>query len=514
MIRHRAALVTALAVMVAPFMEVLDTSVANVALPHIAGALGADTDESTWVLTSYLVSNAIVLPLSGWLAQVFGRKRLYQACIALFTASSALCGMAQSLDALILCRVCQGIGGGALQPLSQAMVRDAFPPERQGMGMAIFGMGVVLAPIVGPLLGGWLTDNYSWRWIFYINVPAGLLAIILTALVVDDGSDGRARRGRIGGDILGVSLLVIGIGSLEIFLDEGQRLDWFSSQFILTFAVLAAVGLATLVVWELRAPSPVLHLRLLAQPNFAVACVMMFALGFVLYGSTLILPLFVQTLLGYSATLSGLVMSPGGVVVLLSMPVVGALLSRVSPRILTTCGLMCGAAGMVHLSGLDLQADTQAIVIGRMIQSLGMAFLFVPINTAAFIAVAPADNNHASGLINLMRNIGGSSGIALITTFIARRSQEHHARLAEHVSLVDPVVRARLEGLEARLVEAGASAADAVRQADALLQAALQRQAAQLAFLDAFLLLASIFVVLIPLALTLRGRPHGAVGID
>src|SRR5580700_7088450 len=409
-------------VMLATFMEVLDTSVANVALPHIAGSLSSSVDEATWVLTAYLVANAVVLPLSGWFSTLFGRKRFYMACVVLFTASSAMCGLAPSLPILILCRVLQGLGGGALQPVSQAILRETFPREKQGIAMAVYGMGVVFAPVVGPTLGGWITDNYTWRWIFLINVPVGVCSLLIfdpPYLIRKTLRDGLKI------DYVGLGLLATGLGALEIMLDDGQKNDWFSSNGIVAAAIIAAIGLVGVVVWELRQKEPIVDFRLLKDRTFATSTASMFILGFVLYGSTMALPLFLQTLLGYTAMQSGLALSPGGLVIMVMMPIVGILLSKIEARWLIIFGLIISSLGLFEMSHFDTQINFGHAVSERVVQSFGLAFLFVPINTVAFSFITKAKTGYATGLINLARNIGGSSGIAISTTLIARREQLH-----------------------------------------------------------------------------------------
>jgi len=415
------------AVMLATFMEVLDTTVVNVSLPHIAGNLSATIDESTWTLTAYLVANAIVLPLSGWFSTLFGRKRFYITCVILFTLSSALCGLAPSLGMLVFFRVLQGLGGGALQPVSQAILVESFPKSKQGMAMAIFGIGVVFAPVIGPTLGGWITDNASWRWIFLINIPIGILSVLLATIFVFDPpyllrksfADGLKL------DYIGLGLLGLGLAFLEIMLENGQRKDWFSSDLIAASVVIAAVCLVAVVFWELRVKDPVVDFRMLKDRNFALATGLIYVIGFILYGSTMLMPVFLQTLLGYTATLSGLVLSPGGIVVAFLMPMIGVMLGKVQPRWLITFGLVLSAVGLLRMTGFDLEVDYRTALIARVVQMMGIAFLFVPINTAAFAFVPKEKVNNCTGLINLARNIGGSAGIATATTILARRQQFH-----------------------------------------------------------------------------------------
>jgi DHA2 family multidrug resistance protein len=501
-------------VMLATFMEVLDTSVANVALPHIAGSLSSSVDESTWVLTAYLVANAIVLPLSGWFSSLFGRKRFYMTCVALFTLSSAMCGFAPSLTTLILCRVLQGLGGGALQPVSQAILRETFPREKQGMAMAVYGMGVVFAPVVGPTLGGWITDNFTWRWIFLINIPVGICSLLLTSLLISDPP--YLVRKSLAGlriDYIGLGLLATGLGALEITLDEGQRNDWFSSHGIVAAAVIAVVALVGVLFWELRQKEPVVDFHLLKERNFAISTLMMFVLGFVLYGSTMALPLFLQTLLGYTATQSGMAVSPGGLAIMMMMPIVGMLLSKYEARWLVIVGLLVSSLGLFQMSHFDLEIGFRNAVMARIVQSLGLAFLFVPINTAAFYFVSRENTSYATGLINLARNIGGSTGIALATTFLARREQLHQQRLIEHVSSLDGPYRATLDAAKQMFLSKGADAVYAASQAQQMIYNMVHRQAQMLSFVENFRMFALTFLAVIPLVFLMkktRAKKDGA----
>ncbi len=501
----------ALTVMLATFMEVLDTSVANVALPHISGSLSSTIDESTWVLTSYLVANAIVLPLAGWFSTLFGRKRFYMACVGMFTVSSLLCGLAPNLPMLILFRIMQGIGGGAMQPISQAILVESFPKKKQGMAMAVYGMGVVLAPIIGPTLGGWITDDYSWRWIFLINIPVGLLALALTAFLIFDPPylERKSLRCGLRIDYIGLGLIATGLGFLEILLDDGQRKDWFSSNLIVVSAVLACVCLGAVVFWELYSKDPIVNFRLLKDRNFALATFTMFLLGFVLYGSTMLLPIFLQTMLGYTALLSGLALSPGGIAILFLMPLVGKLLSRkVEPRWLLMFGLALSAAGLFQMAGFNLQVDMATAIRARIVQSCGIAFLFVPLNTLAFSYIAKEKANSATGLINLARNIGGSAGIAFVTTELARRSQVHQHNLISHVTVFDRHYNDILQSAAHLLMMRGSSASQALHQAQALVYGMVQREASMQAFIDAFRLLGMVFLIIAPvMALMKRTAP-------
>jgi len=492
-------------VMLATFMEVLDTSVANVALPHIAGGMAVDVEESTWVLTSYLVSNAIVLPLSGWLASLFGRKNVFLTCVGLFSLSSFLCGIAPNLELLIVFRVFQGIGGGALQPISQAILLESFPPQKRGIAMGVFGMGVVVAPIVGPTLGGWLSDNYSWRWIFFINIPVGLLSLFLTSLFIFDPPYlVRKRLADVKIDYVGLGLISLGLGCLQIFLDKGQTEDWFASRLIVTTGTIALVSLAVLIVWELIYGSPVVNLRLMKDRNFAMGVVTMFVLGFVLYGSILLLPVLLQTLLGYTATLAGMALSPGGLLTLAMMPIAGSLVARVQARYLIMVGLGIVGYSMFYMAGFNLQIDFRMAVMGRAIQGAGLAFLFVPINAAAFYFVPKEKTGQGTAIINLVRNVGGSSGIAFVTTLLARDTQAHQNFLVHTLTPLNPVYNQAIAGAQATLIEQGIGASQAPMRALGLIYRALVQQATMLAYNDTFRILGVISLALIPLMFLLK----------
>ena len=422
--------IIALTVTLATFMEVLDTSIANVALPHISGALGAGQDESTWVLTSYLVANAMILPMSSWLSLIVGRKRFYMSCVFLFTISSMMCGFAPSLPLLILFRVLQGASGGGLGPSEQAILADTFAPEKRGMAFAIYGMAVVVAPVLGPIMGGYITDNYSWRWIFFINVPVGILSLILVQRMIQDPPALKAERKRrlAGGlriDYIGMSLLALGLGSLQFVLDKGERDDWFSSHLILSLSIVAVICLVVVVFWEARQKQPVFDVSLFRNRSYAVAQAMMFMVGFVLYGSTTLLPLMVQTLFGYTATSAGWVLTPGGLVIMVMMPISGVLVSKFQARWLLGIGFVGQALALLHMSHFDLGTDYKTFVMARIFQSLSLAFLFIPINIAAYIGVPSEKNNDVSSAVNLMRNLGGSFGIAIAATIESRRLQYH-----------------------------------------------------------------------------------------
>ena len=505
--------VIAVTVTLATFMEVLDTSIANVALPHIAGNLSAGRDESTWVLTSYLVSNAIVLPLSGWLSELLGRKRFYMSCVALFTVSSFLCGLAPSLGVLVICRILQGAGGGGLQPSEQAILNDTFSLEKRGMAFAVYGLAVVVAPTIGPWLGGWITDNFSWRWIFYINVPVGIISLILTNLLISDPPYMKRASVKSGFriDYIGIGLISLGLGSMQIILDKGQREDWFSSNFIRVFFTLMVFGIIGGILWELRQKEPVVDLKMLKNRNFAISTIAMFFLGFVLYASTVLIPQLLQELMGYTAQLAGMALSPGGAVIMCMMPVVGILVSKVDTRILITFGCIVSASALFVMAGWDLQLDYGHAVRARMLQSFGLAFLFIPINVAAFAYVPREKSNMGTGIINLARNIGASVGIATVTTMLDRRAQFHQARLMEHVNDYSAAYHNMLNGIQTKLVAAGSTMAQASAQAHGMIYNTVQRQAVMLAFIDNFKMLGIVFFAIIPILLLMR-KPRAGAG--
>jgi DHA2 family multidrug resistance protein len=507
--------IIAITVTLATFMEVLDTSIANVALPHIAGSLSAGQDESTWVLTSYLVSNAIVLPLSGWLSSIMGRKNFYMSCVALFTVSSFLCGLAPNLATLIVCRVLQGAGGGGLQPSEQAILADTFPPAKRGMAFAVYGIAVVSAPAIGPTLGGWITDNFTWRWIFFINIPVGIISLLLTSRLIQDPPYLKRRKlSETSIDYIGLGFVALGLGALQIVLDKGQRDDWLESHFIVTLSLIAAASLIFVVFWEWTRKDPIIDLHLFRDRTFAVSNLLMFMLGFALLGSTLLLPLFMQTLLGYSAEQAGLALMPGGFTIMLLLPLVGFLLSRYSPRWLLIFGLVVLSGALFHMARFDLEIDFRTAAMARVFQAAGMAFLFVPINTAAYAFLPREKNNAASGLMNLARNIGGSVGISLVTTMLDRRTQVHSSDLSRNLSAANPAFRAMLQGATRAMQAHGASAAYATRQAYALIEGTIQRQATMLAYIDDFRLLGISILAMVPLVFLMKkGKPGGGIAV-
>ncbi len=502
----------ALVVTMATFMEVLDTSIANVSLPHIAGSLSVGQDESTWVLTSYLVSNAVVLPISGWLASKIGRKRFYMSCVAIFTISSFLCGIAPTLGSLIFFRVIQGAGGGGLGPSEQAILADTFPPAKRGMAMAVYGMAVVLAPAIGPTLGGFITDNFSWRWVFFINIPVGLLSLTLTSRVVTDPPHLKVARERTGSiDWTGLGLIATGLGALEVVLDKGQEEDWFQSRFITGFALYAAVALVSFVAWEWNHDTPIVDVRMFKRGGFAVANSLMLVLGISLYGSTVLLPQYLQVLMGYSAQQAGMALSPGGVLIILLLPFVGRMVGKVDTRWLIAFGFAILSTSLFYMSSVvNMQMDFRTAVALRMFQSAGLAFLFVPIQTISYSGVPVQKYNQVSGIMNLSRNMGGDIGIAFVTTLILRRAQLHQLTLSGHVTAYDAGYTAAAGRIAQALEHAGTTSATAAHDATAVLYGQLLQQATQLGYLDALRALAIACAIMVPVVWLAKRPQMGA----
>ena len=490
----------AASVMLATFMVVLDSSVANVALPHIAGNLSASTDEATWVLTSYLVSNAIMLPAAGWISRRIGRKRLLIVSILIFTAASLLCGMALSMPMLIVARILQGVGGGGMQPLAQAILLESFPPSKHGTAMAVFGVGIVVAPVIGPTLGGWITDSYSWRWIFYINLPVGLLALFMVNLFIEDPPYLRkAFRGAI--DYLGFGIMAIWLGTLQLVLDKGQEADWFAAGWIRWTAAVSAIALLSFIMREFTSREPIVQLRILGNRNFLVGTVITCLYGFVLYGVTAILPLFLQTLMGYSAMESGLTVTPRGVGSLLSMIVVGILVNYIDGRILLACGFAIFGYSSLLLSHINFAISMGSVAWPNFINGFAGGFVFVPLTTMAMGLLRKQEIGNAAGIYNLMRNIGGSIGIASVTTLLVRGAQTHQNYLAANVSAGNPTAMALLQGLQAKFSLGGASAYSAHQEAMGALYRSVQQQASLLAYADNFRLLGFLSLLCVPLVL-------------
>jgi DHA2 family multidrug resistance protein len=496
--------IVTIAVMLATFMEVLDSTVVNVSIPHLAGNMGATYEEGTWVVTSYLVSNAIILPMAGWLASTFGRRRVLLICVTGFTLTSLLCGLATSLESLIFIRVLQGLTGGGLQPLSQAVLLETFPPSRHGSAMAAFGLGIIIAPILGPTLGGWITDNYTWRWIFYLNLPVGILSVLRISQYVTDPhylKDGKT--GRV--DIWGMGFLALGFGMLQMVLDTGQRKDWFGSNQLRTWTALCVMGLVGMVIRELTAHDPIVDLRGLKDITYSTGVILMTMVGFVLYASLTMVPIYLETLLDYPAYQAGLAMSPRGLGALIATPIIGQLTNRYDPRKLLFAGFLMGFWSMLSLSHLNLNAGYWDIFWPQVLQGFGMGCMFIPLAATSMAAISKQRMGNATSIYNLMRNIGGSFGIASMTTLLARRNQFHQNQLISHLTPSDLETRAMLQGLQAWFqLHAPLSAVDAQKKALGALYAMVQRHAAMLSFVEIFWVLGIMFLAMIPFLLFLR----------
>ena len=491
-------------VMLPTIMEIIDTSVANVALPHMQGSLNAGTDEITWVLTSYLVANAIILPMTGWLSRLFGRKRFLITCISLFTFASLLCGAAPNLGVLIIFRILQGAAGGALIPSSQAIMMETFPRKEQGMAMAIFGIGAMFGPIIGPALGGWVTDHLSWPWIFYINIPVGIIAVIMAStFIFDPPYMKRSTNFRI--DYWGLSLLILGLGSLQVVLDKGQQDDWFESSFIIAFSLVALISLVALVFVELRQADPIINLRLFRTLSFSTGNLIMFVFGFCLYSAIVLIPLFLQTLMGYNATLAGMVLAPGGIATLMVMPLVGTALSKgVDGRWIVGCGLIIGSSAMFIMQGFTLEASYWDFVWPRIVLGCGLGMVFVPLTTLTLADIPKPEMGNATGMFNLLRNIGGSVGIAVSATLLTRFSQFYQNNLVSNLYPTNLTLQTTLPAISTTLAAHGMNPANAEQGALALVSATVRRQAGLLSFNHAFWLIGLVFLFGLALLLLLR----------
>jgi DHA2 family multidrug resistance protein len=502
---------------IATFMTVLDSSIANVALAHIAGGLSATYDEATWVITSFLIANAIIIPISGWLSNVVGRKRFYMISVALFTGASILCGFAPNLTWLIIARVLQGIGGGGLAPTEQSMLVDTFPPRSRGAAFAAYGMVVIVGPIVGPVLGGVITDNLSWHWVFLINGPIGVLSLTLVGLFVHEPDALKQDRARLLEkglriDIIGFALVALALGCLEFTLDRGQRDDWFSSPVITTFAVVSAVSFLAFVPWELTREDPIVPLRMFARRNFSIACIFLLAVGVILFGTTQFIPQLLQQVMGYTATDAGLALTAGGFATILAMPLVGALTGRVDARILIGSAFVVEALALWNMSHLNTNMSFADAATARMWQAVGIPFLFVPISAIAYVGLRPEESNQASALMNVARNLGGTFGISLVQTMLAQRAQFHQARLVETLNPLNPNYAAQAAGAAQGLIAHGQAAFASSAEATAQLYAGMMRQAEMLSYVEVFHTLAIVIALLAPLVFLLRGEQAQAGG--
>ncbi|MGI4879200.1 MAG: DHA2 family efflux MFS transporter permease subunit [Janthinobacterium lividum] len=502
---------------IATFMEVLDTSIANVSLNHIAGSVSVSLDEATWVLTSYLVANAIVIPISGWLSDVIGRKRYYMISVALFAAASLACGLAPNIQFLVIARVLQGIGGGGLAPSEQSMLADTFPPEKRGQAFAAYAFVIIVAPVIGPTIGGWVTDNYSWHWIFLINVPVGMLSLFLVGTFVDepkilvDERKARLKKG-LSVDWVGFLLVAAGLGCLEITLDRGEREDWFGSNMIVTFAIVAAISLVALVIWELNRKDPIVNLRLLGNRNFAAVITVMMITGVILFGTTQLIPQMLQEVLGYTATNAGLAMTVGGLGTIGAVVIVGRLAGKVDVRLLLGPALLVQAAALWNLSRLNADIGFWNAATARLFQAVALPFLFVPITTVAYAGLKPSETGDASALLNVFRNLGGTIGISLSQALLTDRSQFHQSRLTERLNPLSPNYPGGLAAIEQALRDTGTSAASASQLALGELYRITVRQAQMLAYIDVFHTLMIIVLVLSPVVLLLKSAKGASPG--
>ena len=488
----------ALTVMLPTLIEIIDTSVVNVSLNHIRGSLSAGIDESTWTITAYLVSNAIIIPMAGWLSRLIGRKNYLIASIALFTFSSFMCGSAWSLQSLVFFRIIQGIGGGGLVPLSQSILLETFPREKHGTAMAIFGMGAMLGPIVGPVLGGWITDNWSWRWIFYINIPIGILSIIMNIIVIQDPPYMKRVKMKI--YYWGLAFLAAGLGSLQFILDKGENEDWFASNLIVTFAIISVVSLVLLVINEYYSEHPIVNLRLFKDRTFTSGATVMFFVFLNLFGSIVLLPIFLQSIMGYTSFYAGLVLGPGGIATMLAMPFAGKLIGKVNPKRLLAVGIVICALSTYMMSQFNLTTDFWTFVWPRTILGIGMGLTFIPLTTMTLSHISRENMTEASSLYNLLRNLGGSVGIAFTTTILSRRAQFHQTRLVEHLNPFDPAYSIYRNKIGAFLGSQGLPAAGA----DGLMYRELIRQSTTLAFTDAFLTICALILCVLPLVFLMK----------
>jgi len=500
----------AITVTLATFMEVLDTSIANVALPHMAGSLGASQEEATWVLTSYLVSSAIVLPISGWLANRIGRKRFYMTCVAMFTACSLLCGLAQTLPLLIFARILQGLGGGGLATSEQAILADTFPIEKRGQAFALYGMAVVVAPAIGPTFGGWITDNFNWHWIFFINIPVGLLSLYLSNRMVEDPPFLKARKEaakHLKVDFMGLGLVALGVGLLEFTLDKGQEKDWFGDPMIRVTSILAVCLLIFFAYWEWNHPDPIVDLKLLKNRNFGTAVFLQFFLGMVLFATTVIIPQYVQVLLGYTAERAGMVISPAAFVMMFMMAIAGRTVGKMDPRLMVCIAYIITALGVFNLSQLDLTSSFGHIIELRMLQVIALPFVFIPISTLNYVGVPAAKTNQISALSNFARNLGGSAGTALLTTYIVRMSQVHQTALAANVVPGSVAYTSFMDHVKEILIGHGMASAAAGQVAIGQAYQMMLRQASMLSYKNAFTILGCVVMLLSPLPFLMRLPP-------
>jgi len=488
--------------MLPTLIVIVDTAVVNVSLDHIRGSLSAGIDESTWAITSYLASNAIIIPMAGWLSRLLGRKRYLLSSISLFTLSSFMCGSSWNLQSLVFFRILQGIGGGALQPISQAILLETFPPHQHGMAMAIFGVGTMFGPIIGPLLGGWITDNWSWHWIFYINVPIGVVSVLMVLFFIVDPPYMERTKMKI--DHWGLFFLVVGIGCLQIVLDKGQREDWFSSSFITWMSYIALSSLVLFIMVEFFVRNPIVNLRTFRDPSFSSGNMIMFFTFFNLFSSLVLLPIYLQTLMGYTSYLSGLVLAPGGIATMIAMLIAGKLITRINPKAILAFGLAVAAYGVHLMAQLNLLADFNTILWPRVVMSMGMGFLFIPLTTLTLSGIRKEEMGNATAIFNLLKNLGGSFGVAFMTTLLARGAQFHQFRLVDHLTPFGRNLQLAVPQISQTLQERGFTPSLSDQGAMGVIYRELLRQASMLSFNDVFSLLSVMLVLILPLTLLMR----------
>jgi DHA2 family multidrug resistance protein len=494
--------IVAITVMLPTLIEIVDTSIVNVSLNHIRGSLSAGIDESTWAITSYLVSNAIIIPISGWLSRFFGRKRYLIFSLSLFTFSSLMCGFAWNLQSLVFFRVLQGLGGGALQPISQAILLETFPPHQHGMAMAIFGIGIMFGPIIGPLLGGWITDNWSWHWIFFVNVPIGLISILMALLFIYDPP--YMQRIRMKVDYWGLLLLAVGLGCLQIVLDKGEREDWFSSGFITWMSYISVSSLTLFILVDLFAENPIVPLRTFRNLSFSTGNIIMFFTFFNLFGSIVLLPIYLQTLMGYTSFLAGLALGPGGLATMIAMPIAGKLVTKISPKAILAFGIAVAGYSVHMMAQFNLTVDFNTIFWPRVVLGIGMGFLFIPLTTMTMSSIRNEEMGDATAIFNFLRNLGGSFGVAFITTVLARRAQFHQVHLVEHMTPFDRNFQNVLPQISQQLQERGFSASSSDQGSLGLIYGEVIKQASMLSFNDAFYLLSTMMMLILPLVLMMK----------
>jgi DHA2 family multidrug resistance protein len=494
--------IVAITVMLPTLIVIVDTSVVNVSLDHIRGSLSAGIDESTWAITSYLASNAIIIPMTGWLSRLFGRKRYLIFSILLFTFSSLMCGSSWNIQSLVFFRILQGLGGGALQPISQAILLETFPPHQHGMAMAIFGIGTMFGPVIGPLLGGWITDNWSWHWIFYINVPIGIVSILMALFFIVDPPYMERTKMKI--DYWGLLFLVIGFGCLQIVLDKGQREDWFSSSFITWLSYISISSLILFITVEFFTENPIVNLRTFKNRSFSSGNMIMFFTFFSLFGSIVLLPIYLQTLMGYTSFLAGLVLGPGGIATMIAMAIAGKLITKINPKAILAFGIAVAAYAVHLMAQFNLLADFNTIIWPRIVMGVGMGFLFIPLTTLTLSGIRKEEMGNATAIFNLLRNLGGSFGVAIVTTMLARRAQFHQVHLVEHLTPFDRNFQLAVPQISQMLRDRGLIPSLPNQESLSVIYNQLIKQATMRSFNDAFYLLSVMMMLILPLVLLMK----------